>query len=219
MNKKIVITLIFIFGLSLSACGTKKEAVDNKRIDNNTKKVESVKKNSLMDWLKGGKTVECKIKTPEGEIVVKTKGQTSYMEGVPSFTPGLGEGAEMNNNGVVLTVGDWTYMWDKITKKGTKMNIKEMEDLTGGALEEEEAVQGDFSEMTEEWSDMEYEYDCKEIKADDSIFKAPKDVQFEDMNEKMRSFKDQSKRIQEQAASGGQIDQEELEKMIQGLKQ
>ncbi len=168
----------------------------------------------MLDWLKGGKVVECTIKSPEGNIVVKTKNEAVRMEGVPYFsTNSSGEMPEAGN-GIMLTIGDWTYTWDKVTKKGTKMNMKELEKI---APEEDESGPEEWDDIAEEWDDSGFEYDCKEIKADDALFEEPSDVDFQDLNEMMSGMTEMSDKLQEQAENGEEINMEELEKMLQGL--
>ncbi|MDA3840323.1 MAG: hypothetical protein PF572_04500 [Patescibacteria group bacterium] len=223
MNKKIVITLLLVLALSLSACSKKEE---EKQVENNIKEggMQVLEKKTLKDWFSGDKVVECTIKSPEGDVVVTTRGEDSYMEGVPYIsTDSQGEMSEATN-GAVLTVGDWTYMWDKDIKKGTKMNMKELDERAGVIEEEYESDDGDFDSMAEEWEDSGFEYDCKEVKNSDSLFEEPKDVEFQNLNDMMGGIMDTSNKIQEQIDMGEEIDMEELnmeelEKMMQGFQQ
>ena len=104
MNKKILIGLIFVLSLSLSAFGKKEE---NTNVQKELEKagIEVVERNSLSDWFGGDEVVKCIIKSPEGDIVVTTKGEDVYMEGVP-FVSADSQG-EMADpiNGVMLTLG------------------------------------------------------------------------------------------------------------------
>lgn len=215
-NKKIVIGLILVLGLSLSACGKK----DDKKVENSPKSggIEVLEKQSLTDWLKGGKTVECTIKQDGSEVHIISKGENSYVEGVPYLYGEVGEYEEGSNNGVMLTLGDWTYMWDKVTKKGTKMNMREIEEMTGDYDTEEEDEGNDFDSMAEEWEDDETDYDCHEIKEPKNLFEEPKGIEFKDFSEMMGGFMDVSNKVQEQAEAGEEIDMEELEKMMKGMQ-
>jgi len=215
MNKKIVISLVLMLALTLSACGKKEETVSkNKEVK---QKIENLERNSLVDWLRGDKTVECTIQSEGGDIVVTTKGDSSYMEEIPFMSPDSQGEMPKAGNGAMLTIGDWTYMWDKETKKGTKMNMKEMEEFTEENEEGIEEEDDQVGKMAEQWEDSGFEYDCKEVKVDESLFREPKDIEFNDLSEKMREFNESSKKIQEQAEAGEEIDMEELEKMMKGL--
>jgi uncharacterized lipoprotein YehR (DUF1307 family) len=210
MKKTLILSLMFIMLLGLTACGKKEE---KQKIVNKSGGFEVVDNNTLMGWLKKGKAVECRIMSPEGDIIMKTKNEAVYMEGVPYMSMDSSGAMPEANNGVMLTVGDWMYTWDKVTKKGTKMNSKEMEALSSG---EDEADEKDWENMAEGWEDSGFEYSCKEIKVDDSLFEEPKDVEFTDMNEMMKGLSDIGKNLEEQMNGGG-MDLGDLEAQKQGL--
>ena len=216
MNKKIVIGLILVLGLSLSACGKKDTDSTFKEVLKE-EGVEVVERNSLSDWFGGDEVVKCTIKSPEGDIVVTTKGEDVYMEGVP-FVSSDSQG-EMPDavNGVMLTLGDWTYMWDKVTKKGTKINNKEMEEMMGDYEDEEMEDEDEFSEMSEEWEESGFEYDCREIKEDKDMFREPSDVEFNNLNDMMGGLKNMNDIMGGQDA-GEEMDMDQLEKMFQGMQ-
>ena len=216
MNKKILISLILVLSLSLVACGKKEE---EKQVENKAKEggIEILEKKSLSDWFGGEKVVECTIKSPEGDIVVITKGEDVYMEGIPFLSADSQGQMPEAKNGAMLTLGDWTYMWDKTTKKGTKMNNKEMEEMMGEMEEEEEEEVSEFTEMTEEWEDSGFEYNCREIKEDKNLFKEPSDIEFDNLNDMMGGIKNMNDIMQGQDTGEG-MDMDQLEKMFQGIQ-
>jgi hypothetical protein len=138
------------------------------------------------------------------------------MEGIPFVSADSRGEMPESGNGVMLILGDWTYMWDKTTKKGTKMSMREMDAMTEGFEEEEE--EDDFDAMTEEWENSGFEYECREIKEEKGMFVEPSNIEFQNLNEMMGGFSDTGNKIQEQIDSGEEIDMEELEKMMQGLQ-
>ncbi|MCK5535863.1 MAG: hypothetical protein KAI79_03500 [Bacteroidales bacterium] len=205
-----------MLSLSLSACGKKEE---NTSVQKALEKegIEVVERNSLSDWFGGDEVVECTIKSPEGDIVVITKGEDVYMEGVP-FVSANNQGEELDSsNGVMLTLGDWTYMWDKATKKGTKINNKEMEDMLGGYEDEEIEDEDEFGEMAEEWEDSGFEYKCREIKEDKNMFKEPSGIEFDNLNDMMGGLKNMND-IMGGQDTGEDMDMDQLEKMMQGIQ-
>ncbi len=178
MKKIIIVLILFILPFVFSGCKKKAEKVEQEV--RKTGGVEVLENKSILDWLKGGKTVECTIMSPEGDIITTTKGESVYVEGIPYFSMDSTSEAPKAANGIMLVVGDWTYTWDKLTKKGTKMNIKEIEEMSVEIEAEQEEQEG-WDEMAQGWDDSGFEYNCKEVRADSKMFEEPKDVEFSDM--------------------------------------
>lgn len=215
MKKKIIFILVLFMALSLSACGKKD---DKASMDENAQKAAEVFENkSLLDWLKGGKTVECTIKSPEGNIVTTTKNDAVRMEGIPYFSMDSSGEAPKPENGVMLTVGDMTYTWDKATKKGSKMNTREMDEIYD-VEERDEAEPEGWDEIAKSWDESGFDFDCKEVNVDNDLFEEPKDVDFQDLTEMMKGFADISDKMGEQAENGEPMDMAEFEKMMQELQ-
>ena len=216
-KKTLILSLMFIMMLSLSACA-KKEKQETKI--KKTGGLEVVAHKSLKDWFKKNKAIQCKIKSSNGDIVVSTKGKDVYMEGIPYFDNNTQNMENVDaKNGAMLTIGDWTYMWDKKTKKGTKMNNKEMGSM---GEETEENNSKDINEMVEEWDNSEVDYECEEISPKKALFNVPQDVEFKDLTEMMKGLSDIGKNLEEQM-KGGNIDTsnmnlDELKDKIKDLK-
>ncbi|MEA1963044.1 MAG: hypothetical protein U9M94_02270 [Patescibacteria group bacterium] len=216
MKKALILSLSLIICFGLSACG-KKEAKN----DVQTFAPEGglvVKENkSLMGWLKKGKAVECRVSSPEGEMVIKTKNEAVRMEGMPYFSPNSAIEQPKAENGIMLTVGDWMYMWDTSTKKGAKMNIKEME--TTGEEEDEisENKRKEWDEMVKEWEDMDAAYECREASLDDELFAKPKDVEFMDLNALTDNMPKNIDKIMENLESPEGMNHEDIEKMLEDM--
>lgn len=194
---------------SLSACG-KKDKISSE----DSKKAQY---ETLTAWLKSGKGVVCEIKTPEGEITVKSKGDKVRMDGMPWMDlESLGE--DDITEGSSITDGDWMYMWSG--QKGMKMNLKEMAEMSGDV----EAESDDYS--WEEWAsdqdEMGVGYVCSESKISEDIFTPPSDVEFADWSEFMRGLQSLG-----ESMSGGQefpniegsqgMTQEELEAQLEKI--
>jgi len=221
MKKTLILGLMFFILISLSACAKKdKNEVKQK---NNKAGLEVVAHKSLKDWFKKGKAVQCKIKTSNGTVVVSTKGNDVYMEGIPYFGVGADVGdnnAKQNlNNGAMLTIGDWTYMWDKKTKKGTKMNNKEMGNM--GENKEEEKSEN-LDKMTKEWEDSGFEYECEDVSAKKALFNVPQDVEFQDLSEMMKGLNGIGKNLEKQMNEGNMdmsdINLDELKDKMKNIK-
>ena len=194
--------------LGFSACG-KKEAKNDVQVAAPEHGLVVKENNTLMGWLKKGKAVECRVTAPEGEMIIKTKNEVVRMEGIAYFSPDSGTEQPKAENGVMLTVGDWVYTWDSQTKKGAKMNFKELEAI---GIEDSEAVPDDrknWDEMVEAWEDMDVAYECKELRLDDELFTEPKDIDFMDLGAIMIN----ANKLME----GLDSNQEDIEKMLEDM--
>ena len=196
MKKALILSLSLILCFGFSACG-KKEAKNDIQVFAPEGGLIVKENNTLMGWLKKGKAFECRVTSPGGEMIIKTKNEVVRMEGTPYFSPDSSGEQPKAENGVMLTVGDWMYMWDTSTKKGMKMNLKELEAI---GQEEDEIDDGDrkeWDEMVEEWEDMDVAYECKEVKLDDELFAEPKDVNFMDLSATMTGIQENTDKLME----------------------
>jgi len=217
MKKTLILSLVVIIVISLAGCGKKDEAQNTKSGESGFEVTEN---NTLLGWLKKGKTVECSVETPMGKILMFAQNEKIRMEGIPFYSMESMREVPKAENGVSLTVGDWMYLWDKETKKGTKMNVKEMERL-GKELddvEDEPKASKTWEDSVKEWEDEEAAYNCKEKKLSSEVFEAPEDVEFADLTEMMKGMADFGKNAGTQIKAGGEIDLKALEEMAGKLK-
>ena len=216
MKKAIILSLSLMICFGFSACG-KKET----KIDVQVSAPEGgliVKENStLMDWLKKGKAVECRVTSPEGEMIIKTKSEVVRMEGIPYFSPDSSGEQPKAENGVMLTVGDWMYTWDTSTKKGMKMNLKELEAIGQEENKTDNVDMKKWDEMVDEWEDMDVAYECKEVKLDDELFTEPKDIDFMDLSAMMTGMQEGADKLIECLNNSENMNQEDIEKMLEDM--
>lgn len=215
MKKTIILGLAAVLVLGLSGCGKeeKRASVEEDRVND----TEVVENKTIVEWLKAGKSVECTIDSPEGPIITTTKNEAVRMEGIPYFSMESSDSAPEAVNGVMLTVGDWMYTWDKVSKQGTKMNVKEIERLSG--VEDETAEEPEsWDDMAEEWDESGFAYSCQEVNVDDELFEEPQDVEFTDLTEMMRGYTEMSTQMEEQMRGGEPMDMAEIEAMMQDMQ-
>ena len=212
--KKVFISLVavvLVFGLN--GCLKKKPvAVPEEQ------QQEKVAYNSLSAWFKSGKGIECKIDSPEGgDITIQVKDKMMRMVGFP-YADMNNPAAELNMNGVMLTVGDWTYMW--AGNSGTKFNAKRMQELAGEFGGDQDALnnQEDWEEMIKGWEDDDVNYKCEEKRLSDGAFTVPNNVEFSDLTAMMEGFADMGKQLQEQQEADGEIDMEAIKKQTEDLR-
>ena len=217
MKKALILSLSLMICFGFSACG-KKETKNDVQVAAPEGGLVVKENNTLMGWLKKGKAVECMVSTPEGEMIIKTKNEVVRMEGIAYFSPDSSAEQQKAEDGVVLTVGDWVYMWDISTKKGTKMNFKELEAMgnkEAKAVEEEDRK--DWGDMVEAWEDMDVVYECKELRLDDELFVEPKDVDFMDLGAMMTGMQENADKLMEGLESPEGMNQEDIEKMLEDM--
>ena len=218
MKKVIVLSLSLIICFSLSACGKKSVKKDAQVIEPNGGLV--VKENkTLFGWLKKGKAVECIIDSPEGQVIIKTKNEAVRMEGIQYLSSDPNAEQPKAENGVMLTVGDWMYMWDTSTKKGTKMNYKELEEM--GLAEKEtgdEYNEKEWSKMVKAWDDMNVDYKCNEVKIDDKLFSKPEDVDFVDLAGMMTDMQKGADELIKNLGNPEDMNQEDIEAMLEDME-
>ena len=212
--KKVIISLVavaLVFGLN--GCFKKKPVTAPK--EEQRKTVYS----SLSSWLKSGKGIECKIDSPEGgDITVQVKDKMVRMVGFP-YVDMNDPATEPDMNGIMLTVGDWTYMW--AGSSGTKFNTKRMQELAGEFGEDQDTVsnQEDWEDMIKEWEASDVDYKCEEKRLSDGLFTAPSDVEFADLTAMMEGFAEMGKNLQEQMDGGQEFDPKALEAQAERLKE
>ena len=217
MKKALILSLSLMICFGFSGCG-KKEAKNEVQVAAPKGGLIVKENKSLMGWLKKGKAVECRVTAPEGEMIIKTKNEVVRMEGIPYFSPDSSGEQPKAENGVMLTVGDWVYMWDAQTKKGAKMNLKEMEAM--GNEEAEAATEEDrkdWGDMVEAWEDMDVAYECKEVKLDDGLFTEPKNVDFMDLGDVMATMQENADELIKNLGSPEDMNQEDIEKMLEDM--
>ncbi|MCK4539722.1 hypothetical protein KAU09_01040 [Candidatus Parcubacteria bacterium] len=216
MKKALILSLSLMICFGLSACG-KKEAKNDVQVSAPEGGLVVKENKSLMGWLRKGKAVECKVTSPEGEMIIKTKNEIVRMEGISFFSPNSDTEQPKAGNGVMLTIGDWVYMWDMLTKKGTKMNLKELEAMDEEDDEVAEDDRKEWDEMVEEWEDMDVAYECKEVKLEDELFREPKDVDFTDLSAMMVDMRESAGELMEGLSNSEGMNQEDIEKMLEDM--
>lgn len=212
MKKIMSIALLAAVCLSLSACG-KKDEIKVGEVSTPEEQMEVQK--DLMKWMESGEAIQCSIAMDGDEIIMKAKDKNVRIEGIPYM---FGESAQEegieNANGVSLTVGDWTYMWNKVSKEGMKFNNKEMEELGKETGSEEEQDYDNWEDQVENWENDGVEYDCEKTKLDDDLFVEPKDVKFTDMGEMMKGFAEVGENMEKQIEAGEMPDFETLKDLL-----
>lgn len=135
--------------------------------------LEVVADDTILGWLARG-SVECSVTTDAGEVKIMTKKEKIRFEGLPyKFANNNG-----TTNGILLSVGGWTYMWSGTA--GTKLNVTEINKVL---TPEQKLKAGDYdwTDTIKAWENSGYKYDCRETKLADELFSVPTDINFNDL--------------------------------------
>ncbi|MFH0891850.1 MAG: hypothetical protein V1867_03665 [Candidatus Falkowbacteria bacterium] len=201
MKKIIILTLALSFCLAGTGCGKKKQPEAASPKNNNQSGLTVIADDTLTGWLKRGRSVECALSSPEGEIKISAKNDKIRIDGIPYAA--MDAPNEPVKNGVSLTDGDMTYMWGG--GKGTKFSLKKMQELSGELDGSQE--QKTWEDTAADWEDAGLNYNCHEADLSDGLFTPPADIVFEDLNEFMEGLADISGELQK-AIGNGQFDME-----------
>jgi hypothetical protein len=191
MNKSKYISIFLLILLSFFLAGCiKKPQVNqqNAQKQEQTEKKSGVVENftgSLADVLKLGSAVKCtgSYSGEEGsmDMVVYASGDKSYSE----------MNVDAGEEGMIKTYsiydGEWMYTW---TEGGaaTKMNVTDMEELAEDLPQQEDYEATDTA--GQQAFQQQFDYKCTPWTADNSKFVPPSDVEFMDMTEMMKGFKE-----------------------------
>lgn len=217
MKKVIILSILISLSLVFTGCG-KKEQAKTVNSGNQEKSGLVVKENNtLMGWLKRSLAVECSIESPEGKIKMMAKEGSVRIEGIPFFSPSSVGEAPQAENGVMLSTKEWTYLWDKKTKQGTKMNNQEMVKLTGEEVNEKKD-QESWEDMVKAWEAAQVKYSCQEKGIESSLLEEPVGIEFVDLTEAMNEMADFGKKLEAQLENGEEPDMSALEEIGKQLE-
>lgn len=216
MKKGIIIAVIAILlaggGYWLYSQNAKPKPIYEDPNPGEKKGLTVLENTTLEGWLKKGKAVECELTTEQGTVKVMTKDGKVRIEGIPYM---FGENmAEPKNDGISLTDGDWMYMWSGT--KGTKMNIKAMQET----MTEEQKVKESYSweDNVKNWENLGTKYDCAEKKLSDDLFQAPAEVAFNDMTKMMQDLQQIGQQMQQKTDSGAPMNMEDIEAQLEQIQ-
>jgi len=200
--KKIIFPILLTASILLTACGPKTQPKQNQGSQTPNQQQE---KFSLKNALTAGQSLRCNYEMNGDQITTLIKGNKYKIDGMGS----MGEA----NNGGMVSDGTFMYMWDDETKKGTKYDIKVVQEM--GKDSQEETENNDYSQFDfQEWAETQegkYKIDCQPVVLTDAEFTPPSDVTFQDLTQTMIQLNEMSKKMQ---ANPNQMpNSEDLEKM------
>jgi len=203
MNKNIIFLLILL-PLILTACGTKNESKTA------TQSEKPAAKFSLKNALTAGQSVKCVYEVDGQSVTTIAKGEKFKIDGIGM----MGEAKA----GGMVSDGTYMYTWDNDTKKGTKYDIKAMQDLASESPNPQATSQSDQFDFGS-WADTQenkYKIDCQEALLTDAEFNPPDDVVFQDITQSMINMSELGKKMQANPSSVPSA--EDLEGMAEILK-
>ena len=179
MKKVMTLSLVvFLASLFLWGCGSKQDS-EIKEAKGETYK------GTLQELMKKGKAVKCSFELDNNGFLTTGSyyidNETPMTRGDISMTMEIeGEEKEIVNH--TIFKDEKVYSWQDGEKNGMIFNADEdtSED------EELEEIQEESDEF--DYSNEEIDFDCVNWKIDKSVFDLPKEVNFEDITEKMQEY-------------------------------
>lgn len=165
MKKAFFVFLMLAVSVTLAGCGKQKTEVFSGSMEDLMEKGEPMKCTYSMD--QDGQSFTGVVYTAndkarsEVEMMYDSEMQTVYS----------------------ITDSEWLYSWSTFQEQGTKMNLKELEDLVE---EDEEIDTGEIDKTLKQ----DFDFECQSWSPDYSIFMPPTDVEFMDMTETLKAFSD-----------------------------
>lgn len=204
MKKSILVLFFSLAVLALSGCGQK---TSEKPADIPTDQAEQAQQEqagnesgnsisgTIKDLLGMGKSMKCESQYSENGYTAKA---TTYVSGKKSRTDSEttnDSGQKMANHSIID--GDWVYIWNDQSNKGTKMKLEEIENQQqpGQQTAEEEAP------ATEQMTDIneKVDFDCSSWNANESLLTPPSDITFTDISQQMQQLQNQSQNMLQNA--------------------
>ena len=189
----IIISIIIIGGLAFAGCGSPKDSLnpenstknssqeDTEKLETNGDKEESFF-GSMQDLMARGKSLKCAYKASssnsddEYETVMYISGGNVKTETKIKTDEGKTEESNM------IISKDWMYMWNSFTLKGTKTDMSKMPKMENVT---DKDVNKDMANLAKKM-----DYKCRAWIPDNSKFKVPTNIQFEDITEIMAGMAD-----------------------------
>jgi hypothetical protein len=148
---------------------------------------ETALKGSIFDLVKLNKTQTCTFSvSAEGSMM----SGTIYMSGknvryVSEVT--VPNASKVATN--MIRDGEWVYSWSSASQQGLKMKLETMENMAKKSMENStKPNEADLSMKLK--ADANHEYKCRTWNGDAKMFELPKDIQFMDFTETMKSVSD-----------------------------
>jgi len=188
MKKYIYIAaLLLTISLTLTACTTNNEKKINEEAKNNNNEVAIIEEDkeedlngNIFDLLKLNKSVKCTFKAESDDGT--TSGVTYVADGKTKTEYEI-KSDEVNMKSYSVFDGEWVFTWTSENNQGTKLNIKNIENISKETAEEQETEEFDYSDQTQD-----FDYKCESWTPDKSVFELPKGMEFTDLNEMMEDL-------------------------------
>jgi major membrane immunogen (membrane-anchored lipoprotein) len=200
MKKLLIVPLLVMISLLLTACTSKTTekgtSTDNKDEATATTQNDGEEniKGSILDLAKMGKNVKCTYKFDNEEAAMEGTVYVSGSKTRSDIKIKISDGTE--NDSTTITDGEWMYMWSTAAEQGTKMNIKDMEQMAEKYKTEGDAEEDSNNQYKNQTQDVDYK--CRPWVVDNSKFNIPTNIEFIDMNEMMKGLLEMSERLQNQ---------------------
>ncbi len=193
MKKTLLLSGMIVLALTLVGCGQKNQTASPDQTQNpiETKKDDSLagqvinSAETLKNAITGGKKLECTYKMKSGTDMGEIK---SYIDGKKYKST-----FELNGEKhISIMDGEVMYSWSEKTKKGSKMDISCMKELSKNLPKSNDQGQTNY-ESSDQLADNMMDISCQPSSLVD--FSIPSDVTFTDTCEQMKKTMEQLQNI------------------------
>ncbi len=210
-----IIVLVLLVGVGIYYVATSKPATaPTAEQGDNTGNQTAADNASLLDWLKGGKSVQCVLSTAEGAMTVMAKNDAIRIEGIPyAFSDNNGQSQPSTS----LTLGDWVYYWSG--QEGVKYNITAANTTSDDSgMDNSETDNVDWENWAQSMEDEGVSYDCSEKSFSNDLFSPPGDVNFVDLTALSNQAQQLGQGMEENLPASGTPSQDDILKQLENLK-
>ena len=172
--------------------------------------------NEIAAAIQAGKPIKCTITRVETEE--HAAAQMEYlMKGEKIKMTGVEIQGNEQDQGAMISDGEFVYVWDNQTKEGFKFPVTDPEEAQEAASNKPDGPDFSQEDVQRQYEDQGYTLDCDQTNISDEEFTPPADVTFQDFSAMMEGMMQEAQDSMKNATNG--LTDEQKAAMEEVLKQ